>query len=100
MNIPHLIPTASIKTIEVGPPDKRRQITVQVCDLFLPERRHPLDYEYNVQDGQLAAGEIHFLTGDNLFQTNRYGVELNTYGVRWLSAKEYYEQITALLKGK
>lgn len=101
MTIPFLQPLQSTVTREVGPPDKRVQAVFQNCDLFLPNKRHPLEFDFRVTDRNLDHEQIHLLTGDDLFRANQYGnVSLNQYGANWMPVREYYDQLTALIKAK
>lgn len=86
----YLVPTDQVISKVVGAKDNRRELHFQICDLHLPHKRNPVDYEYNVEEApQLRAGERYYLDQSRGFSTNQYGsLELNKYQINWCTEEE------------
>lgn len=97
----YLISSGDIRTETISPRDKpSRQIWVEICDLYVPGKRHPVELKKRVNDEQsdvLEPGKKYFLGGP-CFGTTRYdGLEFLPYEVGyvleddlidWLSSPE------------
>ena len=91
----HLEPTDEVITKLVGPPDSRREEQFQLCDLFMPGKRNPIDYEYNIEGkSRLSTGVKYYLDNGSGFTINQYGsLEMNRYRVAWMDENELIESL-------
>ena len=99
-NLMYLVVTDEVDSKTFTPRGKD-QITInfQICDLYSPDRRHPVDYELSYfQPQDMLPPGIYYPSHES-FTVGKYGLEPSKYP-KWISAQDLKEELELLIKNK
>jgi hypothetical protein len=94
-NIAYLVVTDEIAQKKYRKDGIEKSMEVQICDLFMPDRRHPVDYELPT-GGEPKKPGIYYPSHETYY-LGQYGLNARKY-ISWISAEELQKELQALIK--
>lgn len=72
----------------------------QVCDLYMPGSRHPVDYEHSFfRDEQMLMPGRYFLGGESFnFDMQWKKIDLHRYDLQWIPEDVFFRWATAEMR--
>lgn len=76
---------------------KQKSVQYQVCDLHVPDKRHPVDYELTYFDPERMLEPGLYYPSHESFYLGKFGLESGKY-IRWIPIDDLKEKLQAIKK--